>query len=173
MSVGIAAVSGSEGSLATAKRSSSSSARSEPAVGSRQPAGQIDRPVGRGLGRTGEPGAAAGKMPCLARLSREDRDRLQGELDAAQLRVGQLERELGELTGYRPADRAGWRPRLATVVERSTGRPGGLLGIDVGASQGVQAGDPVVVAGNQLVGQVASGGAASGWPRRGAGVLKS
>ena len=99
-------------------------------------------------------------LPDELRTAREDRDRLQGELDAAQLRVGQLERELGELTGYRPADRAGWRPRLATVGERSTGRPGGLLGIDVGASQGVQAGDPVVVAGNQLVGQVASGGAA-------------
>ena len=98
-------------------------------------------------------------LPEELRTALEQRDRLQGELDAAQLHVGQLERELGELSGFRPADRAGWRPRLATVVERSGGKSAGLLGIDIGSAQGVQAGDPVVVGGNQLVGQVAAGGA--------------
>jgi len=98
-------------------------------------------------------------LPEELRTAREDRDRLQGELDAAQIRVGQLERELGELSGYRPADRAGWQPRLATVVERGAGRPAGLLGIDIGSSQGVGEGDPVVVGGNQIIGQIASGGA--------------
>ncbi len=97
-------------------------------------------------------------LPEELRAAREERDRLQGELDAAQLRVGQLERELGELSGYRPGERAGWRPRLASVVERGGGRPAGLLGIDVGGSQGVAQGDPVVVGGNQLVGVVAAGG---------------
>lgn len=100
-------------------------------------------------------------LPEELRAAREDRDRLRGELDAAQLRVGQLERELGELSGYRPGERAGWRPRLASVVERGGGRPAGLLGIDVGSSQGVAQGDPVVVGGNQLVGVVAAGGDAS------------
>ena len=100
-------------------------------------------------------------LPEELRAAREDRDRLRGELDAAQLRVGQLERELGELSGYRPGERAGWRPRLASVVERGGGRPAGLLGIDVGSAQGVAQGDPVVVGGNQLVGVVAAGGDAS------------
>ena len=100
-------------------------------------------------------------LPEELRDAREDRDRLRGELDAAQLRVGQLERELGELSGYRPGERAGWRPRLASVVERGGGRPAGLLGIDVGSAQGVSQGDPVVVGGNQLVGVVAAGGDAS------------
>ena len=79
-------------------------------------------------------------LPEELRTTREGRDQLQGELDAAQLRVGQLERELGELSGYRPADRAGWQPRLATVIERGAGRPAGLLGIDVGTAQGIAAG---------------------------------
>ena len=98
-------------------------------------------------------------LPEELRTAREDRDRLQGELDAAQLRVGQLERELGELSGYRPADRAGWQPRLATVIERGAGRPAGLLGIDVGTAQGIGEGDPVVVGGNQIIGMIAAGGA--------------
>jgi cell shape-determining protein MreC len=93
------------------------------------------------------------------RTARESRDQLQGELDAVQLRVGQLERELGELSGYRPADRAGWQPRLATVIERGAGRPAGLLGIDVGTAQGIGEGDPVVVGGNQIIGMIAAGGA--------------
>lgn len=98
-------------------------------------------------------------LPEELRTAREGRDQLQGELDAMQLRVGQLERELGELSGYRPADRAGWQPRLATVIERGAGRPAGLLGIDVGPAQGVGEGDPVVVGGNQIIGMVAAGGA--------------
>jgi cell shape-determining protein MreC len=98
-------------------------------------------------------------LPEELRTAREDRDRLQGELDAAQLRGGQLERELGELSGYRPADRAGWQPRLATVIERGAGRPAGLLGIDVGTAQGIGEGDPVVVGGNQIIGMIAAGGA--------------
>ena len=98
-------------------------------------------------------------LPEELRAAREDRDQLQGELDAAQLRVGQLERELGELSGYRPADRAGWQPRLATVIERGAGRPAGLLGIDVGTGQGIGEGDPVVVGGNQIIGMIAAGGA--------------
>ena len=98
-------------------------------------------------------------LPEELRTAREDRDRLQGELDAVQLRVGQLERELGELSGYRPADRAGWQPRLATVIERGAGRPAGLLGIDVGTAQGIGEGDPVVVGGNQIIGVIAAGGA--------------
>ena len=98
-------------------------------------------------------------LPEELRTTREGRDQLQGELDAAQLRVGQLERELGELSGYRPADRAGWQPRLATVIERGAGRPAGLLGIDVGTAQGIGEGDPVVVGGNQIIGMIAAGGA--------------
>ena len=98
-------------------------------------------------------------LPEELRTTREGRDQLQGELDAAQLRVGQLERELGELSGYRPADRAGWQPRLATVIERGAGRPAGLLGIDVGTGQGIGEGDPVVVGGNQIIGMIAAGGA--------------
>ncbi len=98
-------------------------------------------------------------LPEELRAAREDRDQLQGELDAAQLRVGQLERELGELSGYRPADRAGWQPRLATVIERGAGRPAGLLGIDVGTAQGIGEADPVVVGGNQIIGMIAAGGA--------------
>ena len=96
-------------------------------------------------------------LPDELRAALEERDRLRGELDAADLRISKLERELGELTGYRPAERAGWRPRLASVVERS-GRPAVLLGIDIGASQGVAEGDPAVVGGNQLLGIVAAGG---------------
>jgi cell shape-determining protein MreC len=98
-------------------------------------------------------------LPEELRAAREDRDRLQGELDATQMRVEELERELGELSGYRPADRAGWQPRLATVIERGAGRPAGLLGIDVGTAQGIGEGDPVVVGGNQIIGMIAAGGA--------------
>jgi cell shape-determining protein MreC len=98
-------------------------------------------------------------LPEELRTARESRDQLQGELDAVQLRVGQLESELGELSGYRPADRAGWQPRLATVIERGAGRPAGLLGIDVGTAQGIGEGDPVVVGGNQIIGMIAAGGA--------------
>jgi cell shape-determining protein MreC len=93
------------------------------------------------------------------RAAREDRDRLQGELDATQMRVGELERELREISGYRPADRAGWQPRLATVIERGAGRPAGLLGIDVGTAQGIGEGDPVAVGANQIIGMIAAGGA--------------
>lgn len=96
-------------------------------------------------------------LPAELRAALEERDRLKGELDAADLRISKLERELGELTGYRPAERAGWRPRLASVIERS-GRPAALLGIDIGSSQGVAEGDPAVVGGNQLLGIVAAGG---------------
>ncbi|RLS46176.1 MAG: hypothetical protein DWH86_03595 [Planctomycetota bacterium] len=98
-------------------------------------------------------------LPEDLRSAREDRDQLQGELDARQLRVEELERELSELSGFRPPDRAGWQPRRATVVERGGGRPAGLLGIDIGTNQGVGEGDPVVVGGNQIIGEIASGGA--------------
>jgi cell shape-determining protein MreC len=98
-------------------------------------------------------------LPEELRAAREDRDRLQGELDATQMRVGELERELRELSGYRPADRAGWQPRLATVIERGAGRPAGLLGIDVGTAQGIGEGDPVAVGANQIIGMIAAGGA--------------
>ena len=98
-------------------------------------------------------------LPEELRTARESRDQLQGELDAMQLRVGQLERELGELSGYRPPDRAGWQPRSATVIERGAGRPAGLLGIDIGTAQGIGEGDPVVVGGNQIIGMIAAGGA--------------
>ena len=98
-------------------------------------------------------------LPEELRTARESRDQLQGELDATQMRVWELERELGELSGYRPADRAGWQPRLATVIERGAGRPAGLLGIDVGTAQGIGEGDPVVVGGNQIIGMIAAGGA--------------
>jgi cell shape-determining protein MreC len=98
-------------------------------------------------------------LPEELRAAREDRDRLQGELDATQMRVGELERELREISGYRPADRAGWQPRLATVIERGAGRPAGLLGIDVGTAQGIGEGDPVAVGANQIIGMIAAGGA--------------
>jgi cell shape-determining protein MreC len=98
-------------------------------------------------------------VPGALRESLEDRDRLQGELDAARLRVRQLEAELGEIAAYRPARDSGWRPLAATVVQRSAGRPPGLFSIDAGSDQGVQPGDPVVVGGNRLIGVVAAGGA--------------
>jgi cell shape-determining protein MreC len=98
-------------------------------------------------------------LPEELRTARESRDQLQGELDAMQLRVGQLESELRDLAGYRPPDRAGWQPRLATVIERGAGRPAGLLGIDIGTAQGVGEGDPVVVGGNRIIGMIAAGGA--------------
>lgn len=98
-------------------------------------------------------------LPGELRRSLEDRDRVQGELDAARLRVRQLEAELGEIAAYRPARDSGWRPLAATVVERSAGRPPGLFAIDAGSDQGVQPGDPVVVGGNRLLGIVAAGGA--------------
>ena len=97
-------------------------------------------------------------LPEELRAAREGRDQLQGELDAVQLRAEQLEGQLGELSGYRPADRAGWQPRLATVIERGAGRPAGLLGIDIGTAQGIGEGDPVVVGGNQIIGMVTAGG---------------
>ena len=97
-------------------------------------------------------------LPEELRAAREGRDQLQGELDAVQLRAEQLEGQLGELSGYRPADRAGWQPRLATVIERGAGRPAGLLGIDIGTAQAVGEGDPVVVGGNQIIGMVTAGG---------------
>ena len=98
-------------------------------------------------------------LPEELRTARESRDELQGELDAVQLRVGQLESELRDLAGYRPPDRAGWQPRSATVIERGAGRPAGLVGIDSGTAQGGGEGDPVVVGGNQIIGMVAAGGA--------------
>ncbi|MFZ4466708.1 MAG: rod shape-determining protein MreC [Phycisphaerales bacterium] len=98
-------------------------------------------------------------LPSALRQSLEDRDRVQGELDAARLRVRQLEAELGEIAAYRPSRDAGWRPLAATVVARSAGRPPGLFAIDAGSDQGVQPGDPVVVGGNRLLGIVAAGGA--------------
>lgn len=98
-------------------------------------------------------------LPEDLRSAREDRDQLQGELDARQLRIEELERELRDISGFRPADRAGWQPRRATVVERGGGRPAGLLGIDIGTNQGVGEGDPVVIGGNQIIGEIASGGA--------------
>jgi hypothetical protein len=98
-------------------------------------------------------------LPGALRQSLEDRDRVQGELDAARLRVRQLEAELGEIAAYRPSRDAGWRPLAATVVARSAGRPPGLFAIDAGSDQGVQPGDPVVVGGNRLLGIVAAGGA--------------
>lgn len=88
----------------------------------------------------------------------EARDRVQGERDAALLRLREVETELAELTGFRPGRQDGWRPRLASVIARGVGRPAGLFRIDLGASQGVVAGDPVVVGGNRLVGRVAAGG---------------
>ena len=98
-------------------------------------------------------------LPEELRTARESRDQLQGELDAMQLRVGQLESELRDLAGFRPPDRAGWQPRSATVIERGAGRPAGLLGIDIGTAQGVGEGDPVVVGGNRIIGMIAAGGA--------------
>jgi len=98
-------------------------------------------------------------LPEELRTARESRDQLQGELDAVQLRMGQLESELRDLAGYRPPDRAGWQPRSATVIERGAGRPAGLLGIDIGTAQGVGEGDPVVVGGNRIIGMIAAGGA--------------
>lgn len=97
------------------------------------------------------------RLPEELRDAKEEANRLRGELDAAELRARELERQLGELSGYRPERRAGWRPMPARIVERGGGRPGGLLGLDVGSEQGVEAGDPVVVGGNQLVGRIADG----------------
>jgi cell shape-determining protein MreC len=96
-------------------------------------------------------------LPEELRLAREESGRLRGELDAAELRVRELERQLGELSGYRPEERAGWRPALARVIERGGSRPAGTLGLDAGAGNGIEAGDPAVVGGNQLVGRVAEG----------------
>lgn len=83
------------------------------------------------------------------------RDALQGELDRERIRTATLEAQLMELRVVVDADtRAGWRPVLATVVERPAGRRARLLGLNVGAAQGVVEGDPVVVGGNRLVGRV-------------------
>jgi cell shape-determining protein MreC len=101
-------------------------------------------------------------LPEALRDALSERDRLQGEFDAASLRLRQVETELGELTGYRPGREDGWRPRLATVVQRSAGRPPGLFVIDQGPEHGVDKGDPVVVGGNRLVGLVAGGSAGAG-----------
>lgn len=111
--------------------------------------------------RVSPPEEPYARLPEELRAALEERDRLRGELDATALRAAALERELGELSGFRPAIQAGWRPRLATVVERSAGRPPGLLAIDIGSDHGVQAGDPVVVGGNQLLGRIAASGSAS------------
>lgn len=92
------------------------------------------------------------------RTALESADRLQGELDAERLRADRLEAQLRELSEVVERDRrGGWRPILATVVERNAGRPPGLLGLDAGAGQGIAEGDPVVTGGNRLVGRIAGG----------------
>ena len=100
-------------------------------------------------------------LPEELRDALSDRDRLQGELNAAELRVRDLERQLALLVRYRPAERAGWRPQPASVVARGGGRPAGLLGLGIGSEDGVAKGDPVVVGGNTLVGRIAEGVSAS------------
>ncbi len=96
-------------------------------------------------------------LPDELRRALSDRDRLQGELNAAELRVRDLERQLALLVRYRPAERAGWRPQPASIVARGGGRPAGLLGLGIGTADGVSKGDPVVIGGNTLVGRVADG----------------
>jgi cell shape-determining protein MreC len=118
-------------------------------------------PAVRGLGTVRDwvrpPDRPYAGLPEELRAALGDRDRLQGELNAAQLRVQDLERQLALLVRYRPADRSGWRPQPAPVVARGGGRPAGMIGIGTGSADGVAAGDPVVVGGNSLVGRVAEG----------------
>jgi cell shape-determining protein MreC len=85
----------------------------------------------------------------------QERDALQGELDRERIRSAALETQLAEFRVVMNADtRGGWRPVLARVVERPSGRRARLLGLNVGATQGVSEGDPVVVGGNRLVGRI-------------------
>jgi hypothetical protein len=57
------------------------------------------------------------------RTALESADRLQGELDAERLRADRLEAQLRELSEVVERDRrGGWRPILATVVERNAHR---------------------------------------------------
>jgi cell shape-determining protein MreC len=96
---------------------------------------------------------SAGLSPDAARLTQE-RDVLQGELDRERIRAALLEKQLRDIRAVVDADaRGGWKPVLATVVERPAGRRT-RYGLNRGAGHGVQEGDPVVVGGNQLVGRV-------------------
>lgn len=95
-----------------------------------------------------------GLPPEAARLA-EERDALQGELDRERIRSAALEQQLRELRVVVDADtRGGWRPVLATIVERPGGKRKGLAVLDTGTARGLEAGDPVVVGGNRLVGRV-------------------
>jgi hypothetical protein len=96
-------------------------------------------------------------LPEELREALAQRDGLQGELNAANLRVRDLERQLALLVRYKPAERAGWRPQPAAVVSRGGGRPAGTIGLGAGSAEGIAAGDPVVFGGNSLVGRVAEG----------------
>lgn len=89
------------------------------------------------------------------RAALEERDRLQGELDGQRQRTAALEARLEELSGVWALDhRGGWRPVLATILERGGERDPALLRLDVGSTQGVDRGDPAVTGGNQLVGVI-------------------
>jgi cell shape-determining protein MreC len=95
-----------------------------------------------------------GLAPDAARLAQE-RDLLQGELDRERMRSATLEKQLQDLRVVVDADtRGGWRPVLASVVERPSARQK-RYGLDAGEASGIAEGDPVVAGGNRLVGRIA------------------
>lgn len=98
------------------------------------------------------------ELPDASELDRvlAERDAFRGRWHAARLHVEQLEGELTQLQGARARGVGGdWTPRIAAVVRHSPARSGGLLSLNIGRRQGVNAGTVAVIDGDRLVGRVA------------------
>lgn len=87
----------------------------------------------------------------------EERDRYRAMWHAERLRAEDLAQRLGQIDQTAQLDRGGAPvdPMLVTVLGGGAGPGGRFLTLSAGRTQGVGAGDPVVVGGDQLVGRVA------------------
>lgn len=85
----------------------------------------------------------------------EDRDHYRALWFAERQRVGELEQRLEAVEQVRRVDRSSSRPVAATVIGQTSAPGSDLLVIDAGSEVGVRVGDPVVTAGDRLVGRIA------------------
>ena len=86
----------------------------------------------------------------------EERDRFRAMWHAERLRADELAQRLAQYDRTSELDRGGAQvdPVMVMVVGTGAGPGGRFLTLSAGSSQGVGAGDPAVVGGDQLVGRV-------------------